>query len=182
MTPPMDEISETIRKNKEIAEKFYAIEKSLNAFTDPGDLFEKLVPRLRDEFAIPFVWISIISRPETSRLIRLLESSALLKDHVNRIDEAAFQELVTGTKPVLANRDLRPFYRLFPKNKKYFIKSIAVVPISLNGRIVGSINHGDASSTRYEPDLDTSLLEGLAGSLSSRLSTLMPPEPTGAVR
>ena len=178
----MDEISETIRKNKEIAEKFYAIEKSLNAFTDPGDLFEKLVPRLRDEFAIPFVWISIISRPETSRLIRLLESSALLKDHVNRIDEAAFQELVTGTKPVLANRDLRPFYRLFPKNKKYFIKSIAVVPISLNGRIVGSINHGDASSTRYEPDLDTSLLEGLAGSLSSRLSTLMPPEPTGAVR
>ena len=178
----MDEISETIRKNKEIAEKFYAIEKSLNAFTDPGDLFEKLVPRLRDEFAIPFVWISIISRPETSRLIRLLESSALLKDHVNRIDEAAFQELVTGKKPVLANRDLRPFYRLFPKNKKYFIKSIAVVPISLNGRIVGSINHGDASSTRYEPDLDTSLLEGLAGSLSSRLSTLMPPEPTGAVR
>ena len=178
----MDEISETIRKNKEIAEKFYAIEKSLNAFTDPGDLFEKLVPRLRDEFAIPFVWISIISRPETSRLIRLLESSALLKDHVNRIDEAAFQELVTGTKPVLANRDLRPFYRLFPKNKKYFIKSIAVVPISLNGRIVGSINHGDASPTRYEPDLDTSLLEGLAGSLSSRLSTLMPPEPTGAVR
>lgn len=178
----MDEISETIRKNKEIAEKFYAIEKSLNAFTDPGDLFEKLVPRLRDEFAIPFVWISIISRPETSRLIRLLESSALLKDHVNRIDEAAFQELVTGTKPVLANRDLRPFYRLFPKNKKYFIKSIAVVPISLNGRIVGSINHGDASPTRYEPDLDTSLLEGLAGSLSSRLSTLMPPEPTGTVR
>ena len=178
----MDEISETIRKNKEIAEKFYAIEKSLNAFTDPGDLFEKLVPRLRDEFAIPFVWISIISRPETSRLIRLLESSALLKDHVNRIDEAAFLDLVTGAKPVLANRDLRPFYRLFPKNKKYFIKSIAVVPISLNGCIAGSINHGDASPTRYEPDLDTSLLEGLAGSLSSRLSTLMPPEPTGTVR
>ena len=178
----MDEISETIRKNKEIAEKFYAIEKSLNAFTDPGDLFEKLVPRLRDEFAIPFVWISIISRPETSRLIRLLESSALLKDHVNRIDEAAFQELVTGTKPVLANRDLRPFYRLFPKNKKYFIKSIAVVPISLNGRIIGSINHGDAAHTRYEPDLDTSLLERLAGSLSSRLSTLMPPDPTSADR
>ena len=178
----MDEITETIRKNKEIAEKFYAIEKSLNAFTDPGDLFEKLVPRLRDEFAIPFVWISIISRPETARLIRLLESSALLRDHVNRIDEAAFRELVTGAKPVLANRELRLFYRLFPKNKKYFIKSIAVVPISLNGHVVGSINHGDSSPTRYEPDLDTSLLEGLAGSLSSRLSTLMPPEPTGSVR
>ena len=48
----MDEISETIRKNKEISEKFYAIEKSLTAFTDPGDLFEKLIPRLREEFAI----------------------------------------------------------------------------------------------------------------------------------
>jgi len=178
----MDEISETIRKNKEISEKFYAIEKSLTAFTDPGDLFEKLIPRLREEFAIPFVWISIIRRPETARLIRSLESSALLKDHVNLIDEAAFLGLVTGAKPVLANRDLRPFYRLFPKNKKYFIKSIAVVPMSLNGRIIGSINHGDAAHTRYEPDLDTSLLERLAGSLSSRLSTLMPPDPTSADR
>lgn len=92
----MDEISETIRKNKEISEKFYAIEKSLTAFTDPGDLFEKLIPRLREEFAIPFVWISIIRRPETARLIRSLESSALLKDHVNLIDEAAFLGLVTG--------------------------------------------------------------------------------------
>jgi len=178
----MDEISETIRKNNEIAEKFYAIEQSLASFTDARDLFEKLVPRLHVEFSIPFVWISIIRRPETSHLIRLLESSALLKDHLNLIDEAVFLGLAADVKPVLANRDLRPFYRLFPKEKKYFIKSIAVVPIALNGRIIGSINHGDASHTRYEPDLDTSLLERLSGSLSSCLSRLIPPDPADAGR
>jgi uncharacterized protein YigA (DUF484 family) len=178
----MDEISETIRKNKEIAEKFHRIEQSLTSFTDTRNLFETLLPRLRDEFAIPFVWISIIRRTEAAQLIQSLESSALLKDHLNMIDEAIFFDLVAGAKPVLANRDLQPFYRLFPKNKKYFIKSIAVVPIALNGRITGSINYGDAVQTRFEPELDTSLIEGLAGSLSACLSKLIPSDPADAGR
>jgi len=178
----MDEISETIRKNREIADKFRAIGKSLDSFNDAKDLFEKLLPRIQDEFGIPFVWISVIRRPESGKLIRSLESSALLKDQLNLIDERSFLDLVSGEKSVLANRDLQPFYRLFPKNKKYFIKSIAVVPFALNGRIAGSINHGDAAQTRYEPDLDTGLLERLAGSLSSRLSRIVPPEPSEAGR
>ncbi|MCX5840666.1 MAG: DUF484 family protein [Deltaproteobacteria bacterium] len=117
----MDEISETIKKNKEIAEKF----------------------------------------------------SRILKDHVNFIDATVFQNLVTSTKPVLANKDLQPFYRLFPKNKKYFIKSIAVAPITLNGCMIGSINLGDAASIRYEPGMDTTLLEQLTEVISSCLARLL---------
>jgi uncharacterized protein YigA (DUF484 family) len=169
----MDEISETIKKNKEIAEKFSRIEESLPSFTQAKDLFEKLLPRLQVEFNIPFVWISIIKRPEAVKLIQSLESSSLLKDHVNFIDETVFRNLVTGTKPVLANKDLQPFYRLFPKNKKYFIKSIAVAPITLNGCIIGSINHGDAANIRYEPGMDTTLLEQLTEAVSSCLARLL---------
>jgi uncharacterized protein YigA (DUF484 family) len=169
----MDEISETIKKNKEIAEKFSRIEESLTSFTHVKDLFEKLLTRLQVEFNIPFVWISIIKRPEAVQLIQSLESSSLLKDHVNFIDETVFRNLVTSTKPVLANKDLQPFYRLFPNNKKYFIKSIAVAPITLNGCIIGSINHGDAANIRYEPGMDTTLLEQLTEALSSCLARLL---------
>jgi uncharacterized protein YigA (DUF484 family) len=179
----MDEMSETIRKNREISEKFSRIEASLASYTHAKDLLETVLMQLQYEFDIPFVWISMINRPDLDGLVRVLQSSNLMNDRVNLIDEDLFLNLVAGsTKPVLANRDLQPFYRLFPKNKKYFIKSIAVAPITLHGHIIGSINHGDAANMRYEPDLDTSLLQQLVGSLSSCLSRLLPPDPVEANR
>ena len=179
----MDEISETIRKNNEIAEKYARIEASLTAYSRPQDLLETVLTQLQQEFDIPFVWISMINCRDLDGLVGTLQSSHLMKDRVNLIDEEPFLTLVAGsTKPVLANRDLQPFYRLLPKNKKFFIKSIAVAPITLHGRIIGSINHGDAVDRRYEPDLDTSLLQQLAESLSSCLSRLLPLTPVEADR
>jgi uncharacterized protein YigA (DUF484 family) len=68
---------------------------------------------------------------------------------------------------------MKPFYKLLPRNKKYFIKSLAIAPITLNSEIVGSINHGDFSNLRYQPGMDTNLLEKLASNISARLSNIM---------
>jgi uncharacterized protein YigA (DUF484 family) len=175
----MDEASETIRKNKEIAEKFVRIEAELPLFSELKELFEKLLMRLQEEFAIPFVWLSIINRPEVSGLVQSLTASEILRDRLNIIDEAPFLELASlGTTPVLANEELHPFYRLFPKNKKFFIKSIAIAPITLDGQIIGSINYGDAARLRYEPGMDTSLLQHLTGAVSSCLTGLLKAKPS----
>jgi uncharacterized protein YigA (DUF484 family) len=170
----MEETSETIKKNKEIAEKFARIEAELPLFSEPRELFEKLLMRLHEEFDVPFVWLSIVNRPDVSSLVQTLRASGVLADRLNLIDEAPFLELASqGETPVLANKDLNPFYRLFPKNKKYFIKSIAVAPITLDGQIIGSINYGDAEHRRYEPGMDTSLLQHLTGEVSSCLTRLL---------
>jgi uncharacterized protein YigA (DUF484 family) len=170
----MDEVSETIKKNNEIADKFSRIEAELPLFSEPTELFEKLLMRLQDEFAIPFVWLSLVNRPEDIGLLQSITASEILRDRLNLIDEAQFLELATqGAKPVLANKDLQPFYRLFPKNKKFFIRSIAIAPFMLDGRIIGSINYGDAANMRYEPGMDTSLLQHLTGAVSSCLTGLL---------
>jgi uncharacterized protein YigA (DUF484 family) len=170
----MDEASETIRKNQEIADKFARIEAELPLFSELKELFEKLLLRLQEEFFIPFVWLSIINLPDAGGLAQSLAESEILIDRLNIIDETPFLELASqGEMPVLANKDLHPFYRLFPKNKKFFIKSIAVAPIMFDGRIIGSINYGDAANMRYEPDMDTSLLRHLAGAVSSCLTGLL---------
>jgi len=111
----MDEISETIKKNKEIAENFQGRE-SLTSFTQVKDLFEKLLPRLQVEFNIPFVWISIIKRPEavTDTVAGII---SLLKDHMNFIDETVFRNLVTSKKPVLANKISSLFTGSFQKTR-----------------------------------------------------------------
>lgn len=175
----MDEVSETIKKNKEIADKFSRIEAELPLFSKPAELFEKLLMRLQDEFAIPFVWLSLVDRPEDLGPLRSITASEILKDRLNLINEGQFLELATqGAKPVLANQDLQPFYRLFPKNKKFFIKSIAVAPFMLDGRIMGSINYGDAASMRYEPGMDTHLLQHLTETVSSCLTALLRDNPS----
>jgi len=175
----MEETSETIKKNKEIAEKFARIEAELPLFSEPGELFEKLLLRLHEEFAVPFVWLSVVNRPDVSTLVQALKASGILADRLNLIDEAPFLELASqGEKPVLANKELNPFYRLFPKNKKFFIKSIAVAPITLAGQIIGSINYGDAEHRRYEPGMDTSLLQHLTGAVSSCLTGLLKAKPS----
>ena len=177
----MDKASETIKKNKELADKFTRIEEELPLFSEPRELFEKLLVRLHEEFDVPFVWLSIVNRSDVGGLVRDLRSSTILADRLNVIDEAQFLELAPQSeKPVLANKDLHPFYRLFPKNKKFFIKSVAVAPLTLDGRVIGSINYGDADSMRYEPGMDTSLLQHLTGVVSSCLSRLLKTTPPDA--
>ena len=168
----MDNV-EILEKNEEIARKFQKIEQNLLSFFDVKALFEKLVIQIQEEFNIPFVWISIINERDLSGLVQALKSSRLLKDRINVIDRSAFLNLITnGTKPVLANNHIKSFYKLQPLKKKYFIKSLAIAPITLNDRIVGSINHGDPSNIRYQPGMDTTLLEKLASNISVRLSNI----------
>jgi uncharacterized protein YigA (DUF484 family) len=175
----MHEAPETIKRNKEIAERFARIEAELPLFSEPGELFEKLLLRLHEEFAVPFVWLSIVNRQDAGSLVQALKASRILADRLNFIDEAPFLELASqGEKPVLANMDLHPFYRLFPKNKKFFIKSIAVAPIMFDGQVIGSINYGDAEKKRYEPGMDTSLLRHLTGEVSTCLTRLLKANPS----
>lgn len=169
----MDNV-EILEKNEEIARKFRKIEENLPSLLNVKDLFEKLIIQIQEEFNIPFVWISIINERDLSSLVQALKSSQLLTDRLNIIDRSAFLNLLSnGTKPVLANNHLKSFYKLQPLKKKYFIKSLAVAPMTLNNEIIGSLNYGDPSNNRYQPGMDTSLLEKLASNISVHLSAIM---------
>ncbi len=170
---PMNNVLELKKKNEEIAKKFDSIEERLKSAETPIRLFEEWIAGMTDAFGIPFLWISIITGPENAPLIKALRASDILKDRLNVVTEPTFSGLCPhGITPVLANNALRPFFRLLPKNK-YFVKSLAIAPVTIKGRIIGSLNHGDSSPGRYEPSMDTSLLQALATRLSSCLSALM---------
>lgn len=165
---------EILEKNEEIARKFRKIEENIPSFLNVKDLFEKLIIQIQEEFNIPFVWISIINERDLSSLVQTLKSSQLLKERLNIIERGAFLNLIANsTKPILANNHLKSFYKLQPLKKKFFIKSLAVAPITFNDEIIGSINHGDPSNLRYQPGMDTGLLEKLASFISVHLSNIM---------
>ncbi len=169
----LQEILERLELNEEIAKKFFEVEVSILSILNFKDLFEKLLTEIREKFFIPYVWISLIDENDISSLVVELGSSDLLKQRLNLLPKDTFLTLIgNNTKPILINKDLTPYYKLFPKNETYLIRSLAIAPITFQGEIIGSLNHGDPSPTRYSPGMDTTLLERLAVKVSICLANV----------
>ena len=169
----IESIIERLKENEEIAKKFYQVETKILKILDFKDFFEVLLTEIKDIFNVPYVWISLIKTSEVTSLVRHLESSAILRRNITVIDRASFQELVDNNKtPLLANTDLKLFYNLIPIKRKHLIGSIAIAPISIDGEIIGSLNQADFSPMRFQPGIDTGLLEHLAVKISLCLSNV----------
>ncbi len=163
-----------LRDNEITARKFHDVESRILSVLNYEDFFEVLLSEIMVRFNLPFVWISLIQGSEVSELMeQSLGSSQLLREKSNLIERKAFEALVgTTTTPILMNDDLLPCRRLFPENREYLIKSLALVPITWNGEIIGSLNLGDSSDQRFKPGIDTSLLARLALKVSLCLSNV----------
>lgn len=160
--------------NEKIAEKFSRIESALENAVDSRNLFEKLLAGIEEEFNIPFVWINLTDGPQIASLRKMLSDSEALKSRIKTVSSETLKSLFGGRpEPVLANRDLMSFYKLMPRRRKYFIRSIAAAPISVRSVIVGALNFADSSPDRYRPDMDTALLSGMMTKLDRRLSDLL---------
>jgi len=169
----MHDDTRTIKFNEEIKRKYEKIEQRLPQYADAKTLFEGLLSQMAEEFAIPYIWLTLTDREELAGLIGLLSASPQIKDRLKILGESTFAELFDNKETsLLVNEDLRPFYRLLPPNVKYFIRSLAIAPIRIDGRLWGSLNCGDASNLRYQPGMDTSLLDRLAGQVSDRLAAV----------
>jgi diguanylate cyclase (GGDEF)-like protein len=166
-------ILERLKDNEDIARKFHQVEAKILSILNFRDFLEVLLYEIRTTFNVPRVWISLIETSDISKLIRSLESSDLVREHINLIGRASFESLVGHRgKPLLVNSDVSPYAALFPPEQTYAAGSMAIVPISLDGEWIGSLNHADVSKTRFEPGMDTRLLEQLAVKVSLCLSNV----------
>ena len=170
----MDETDEIRRINLEIAAKFSAIEAQLSRTSTIASLFEALFAGIEKEFGVPFVWLTLVDSANNAPVIAAVKSSAALKNRLNVIAPSLFKQILpAGLQPVLANKDLTPYYRLLPPVNKFFTKSFAIVPFKVGDEIAGSWNNGDVTGDRYAPDMETDLLASLAGKVSVRLNQII---------
>jgi len=169
-----DALLETLKKNEEIANKFHEIEIKILAILNFTDLFEVLLTEIKEKFQVPYVWLTFIESGEIPYLIGQLDSSTLLKAHLNIVTQDIFYSLMrNSTKPLLVNDNLKPYFKLLPPHRKYVMKSIAIAPIKIDGRIIGSLNQADFSHARFSPGIDTSLLERLSIKVSLCLANVI---------
>jgi len=167
-------VYQRLMENEYLLKKFFVVEKKILSILSFRDLFAVLLTEIKEQFNIPFVWLSLLKDSETLTLINAMSGlDESLKANINTIEKSLFFALIGNqTEPVLANTDLKPFFKLLPPGKNYLIKSLAVAPITMDGEIIGSLNQGDASEARFQPNMDCFLLEQLAAKVSLCLSNV----------
>ena len=169
-----DAILERLERNEEVAKKFFEVEVTILSVLNFRDFFERLLTEIRDKFSIPYVWITLTEEGDLAPLVPELFESDVVKQRVSVVPRKTLLGLVGNTgEPILANQDLSPFYKLFPNHEKYLVRSLALVPLTLNGDPVGTLNLGDTSPHRYVPGMDSTLLKRLAIKVSVCLSNVV---------
>ena len=170
----MCKIDEIKRINLEISMKFGKIEVHIAHAKSIAGLFETLFADIEKEFAVPFVWLTLVDRENTAPIIEAVQSSVVLNNRLGVISRDLFEGILpAGLQPVLANKELQPYYKLLPPANKFFVKSVAIIPFNVRDEIAGSWNNGDVLSDRYLPDMDTRLLQQLGQKISARLTELI---------
>jgi len=170
----MDKKEDIKRINNELAARFSKLEAKLPEGQTIAGIFETLFAGIEKEFAVPFVWLTLMDNEKAAPVIAAVKASDILRTRLCVISQELFgQILPSGIKPVLVNKNLQPFYKLLPPSSKYFVKSLAIVPFTVGDHIIGSWNNGDAVGDRYTPDMETGLLSKLAQSVSRCLTRLV---------
>ena len=172
MTIP-ESILSRLKQNEIVARKFHEIEISILTILNFQDFIEELLSEISSKFSTPYTWISIIEESSISEYLQNIQNSNLLKKSTAFLSKEEFTN-ITGNrlKPLLANKNLNGFSALIPEASEYEFGSIAVAPITLDGEVVGSINQADKNIHRFDPNIDTSLLEQLALKVSLCLSNV----------
>jgi diguanylate cyclase (GGDEF)-like protein len=108
------------------------------------------------------------------RLLDRMTPGGTFGERLRMIDAEAFEGIVgDGLSPILANEGLERFSSLMPEGTRDLSGSLAVVPLTYEGRAIGSLNLWDESPERYAPGMEVSLLRQLAVKVSICLANVM---------
>ncbi len=169
----INEILARLSENEKITRKFTEIEISILTILNFKDLFEVLLTQIQDKFMVPYAWICLVDSCEIPQLLNSIDASNILKERLTILDRDTFIKITKAPQTcILANRNLKPYFKLLPDKQKFFIKSLAIVPLFLDGELIGSFNLADFSQNRFMPGIDTSALDQLGLKVSLCLSNV----------
>lgn len=168
------QIFHRLEENESVSEKFFQVETRILSILNFTDLFNVLLTEIEKVFGIPWVWLTLIEGSEADRLLPMLETDQGLALRLKRMDGRRFAAVAgPGASPVLADCHLEKFCDLLPeKSRAMAPASLAVVPLFLDGTLIGSLNLGDENPQRFAPDMDARLLQQLGVKVSLCLSNV----------
>ncbi|MDQ6968436.1 MAG: diguanylate cyclase [Mariprofundaceae bacterium] len=153
--------------HEELAEKFYALDVEILRTLDVATFCSRLPQQVAELFGVPQTWLTFIDDSKAARFVRGKGETLLVKRD-NFV--ALFPQ---PDRPLVANENLAPYFMLLPPARREHFRSLALVPLHLDGELVGSLNQADPDPRRFNPDYNPIYLERLAVKLSIGLSNVI---------
>ena len=167
----LEALLEHARRNERIARTLFEIETEIMRHRDCATFVDCLVDRVRDRFHLEEVWLVLTDIEANDSLMELLSENGALSLILRR-ETGDYLHLTQGShKPVLI-QDARPYRRLVPSGWRDTIRSMAILPLVMDDRLIGGLMLGTSSAGRYQPDMDSFFLEQLAVKASIGLDSV----------
>lgn len=152
------------RCNEDKLRRFDQLERQLIAAGSLRELLRLLVCEYKQAFAVEYVTLTLVDRDDEAR--QILENGP--------VDDTGFTDLtLLGSadalealygdrrRPCLGDFDAAQYQALF-KADLGAIRTVALLPLTRRGELIGSLNVGSASAERYNSACATDFLERLA--------------------
>lgn len=179
--PSVDDLVATARRNEIIARNLFDIEVAIMNITRCSDFFRKLVSLVQEKFEIEHVWTVLTEIPSNSHLIDALRNSEsnnpdsppVVLRTVSMVDFLSATQSVR--EPILVSREIKRYSSLIPIDVKRNagsngVRSLAVLPIIIDNKVVGALMLGSDSAERYSPSKDSFFLRQLSVKVSFSLA------------
>lgn len=167
----VDELIANARKNEKIARNLFDIEVAIMNINRCGDFCSSLISLVKEKFTINHVWLAITDTPSNAQLIDVLGNVDESSPHYVKVPMVDFLQIGQSVRePVLINTDLRRIRTITPVSLLPRLKSIALLPLVVDARVVGGLVLGAEEKDRYSPKKDSFFLQQLAVKVSILLS------------
>lgn len=160
-------LMQNARLNEEKLQRFSEMELLLIGTHSLRDLFQIIINNYRNAFELDKVSLQLVD-PEYE-LLRFLDETGL------QLDQLPELKLVADPKDLERwfDQQLSPVLTAYNKHHeelfvtpKHILKSVALIPLIRNGRLIGSLNLGSKESSRFLETNGTEFLQRLAAIVS----------------
>ena len=168
----IQQLIENSKVNESIARKLFEIETEILACQSSEELLQRLLGLIQEKFQLSGISLLLAEPTPISYLINGNLQSNWHQKNTRQISVQKLSQLHTDKKPFLTN-ELAQLDNILPKNLLDDAQSAALTPLSLEGKLFGSLLFTDKASTRFHNKLGTFHLEQLAVKVSLCLSNVL---------
>lgn len=168
----LHQLIENSKQNEVIANKLFKIETDVLACQSSEELLEILLDSIKAQFNLSGISLLLVSPTPINYLMHSDMQSEWHEKNTQHISVSTLEHFHGNNKPYLTN-DVRFLKSVIPDHLLPHAQSVALTPLSLEGKLFGSLLFTDNDSTRFTEELGTFHLEQLAVRVSLCLSNVL---------
>ena len=168
----LQQLIENSRVNEAIAKKLFDIETEILSCQSSSELLKRLLGLIKDKFQLTNVALLLVDPTPLSYLLSGNMQSSWHQKNCRSVSEHILHNFHADNKPFLTN-NVPQLAQAIPENLLVNAKSAAITPLSLEGKLFGSLLFTDEDGERFTPQLGTFHLEQMSAKISLCLSNAL---------